>query len=50
MITAPLLSLFVIPAIYLLWRRGGLGQQPRPAPRAPAVSDAVAGVAPQAGS
>lgn len=24
MITAPLLSLFVIPAIYLLWRRRGL--------------------------
>jgi Cu(I)/Ag(I) efflux system membrane protein CusA/SilA len=25
MITAPLLSLFVIPAIYLLWKRRGLG-------------------------
>jgi len=25
MITAPLLSLFVIPAIYLVWRRRGLG-------------------------
>ena len=26
MITAPLLSLFVIPAIYLVWRRRGIGQ------------------------
>ena len=27
MITAPLLSLFVIPAIYYLWKRKGVGQQ-----------------------
>jgi hypothetical protein len=26
MITAPLLSLFVLPAVYLLWRGGGVGQ------------------------
>jgi len=30
MITAPLLSLFVIPAIYLLWRRRGLRSGERP--------------------
>jgi copper/silver efflux system protein len=29
MITAPLLSLFVIPAIYLLWQRGALGTADR---------------------
>jgi copper/silver efflux system protein len=27
MITAPLLSLFVIPAIYLVWRRRGIGRE-----------------------
>jgi Cu(I)/Ag(I) efflux system membrane protein CusA/SilA len=33
MITAPLLSLFVIPAIYLLWRRGEIvREQPETAP------------------
>ena len=33
MITAPLLSLFVIPAIYLLWKRRELGLgTPEPAP------------------
>jgi hypothetical protein len=31
MITAPLLSLFVIPAIYLLWRGNGLNETPEPA-------------------
>ncbi len=30
MITAPLLSLFVIPAIYLLWRRRALAPEPEP--------------------
>jgi hypothetical protein len=29
MITAPLLSLFVIPAIYLLWQRGAVGTADR---------------------
>ncbi len=37
MITAPLLSLFVIPVIYLMWKRRGLeepgtGEQPEPSP------------------
>ena len=50
MITAPLLSLFVIPAIYLLWRRRGLGRQPQPLPCAQALGDEAAGVAPQAGN
>jgi Cu(I)/Ag(I) efflux system membrane protein CusA/SilA len=27
MITAPLLSLFVMPAVYLLWQRRGLGRE-----------------------
>jgi Cu(I)/Ag(I) efflux system membrane protein CusA/SilA len=30
MITAPLLSLFVLPALYLIWRRGALERRPRP--------------------
>jgi Cu(I)/Ag(I) efflux system membrane protein CusA/SilA len=30
MITAPLLSLFVIPAIYLLWRQRALTPKPEP--------------------
>jgi Cu(I)/Ag(I) efflux system membrane protein CusA/SilA len=31
MITAPLLSLFVLPAVYLLWRRSSLGLAGLPA-------------------
>jgi len=34
MITAPLLSLFVLPALYLLWRKRGLGRE-RAADRMP---------------
>jgi Cu(I)/Ag(I) efflux system membrane protein CusA/SilA len=45
MITAPLLSLFVIPAIYLLWRRAELGRLPEPtsAPAASAVAPSTSG-------
>ena len=32
MITAPLLSLFVIPAVYLLWRQRALAPKPEPRP------------------
>ena len=34
MITAPLLSLFVIPAIYLLWKQRSLGTDAEPADEA----------------
>ena len=37
MITAPLLSLFVIPVIYLLWKRRGL-EEPAPAPEEAVVT------------
>lgn len=40
MITAPLLSLFVIPVIYLLWKGRGLAESETPPA---AMDDAVAG-------
>jgi Cu(I)/Ag(I) efflux system membrane protein CusA/SilA len=44
MVTAPLLSLFVIPAVYLLWKRSAWQQ---PDPGTPGMADTSSGTEPQ---